>query len=290
MNDLDDDARDVRTRITLRDHDQLRRTLARIEAEGWDGPTGRGLLEFVRQDMIRRMVVALGLRGTAACEAEATGWAAAWEALNAPRLAEADLPWSLIHAAARHAVLGELLAARYATGVRRAWEIRNATRDSGCDPRVMPFDDLTGLIDVREDGVDGESGLLGAALDLIRGRLVDLGWEDIALDAVVDALLDGRLSVGPGGACAGWRPLSADVGVAPWRVRRLAVALLGAPLWPGMIARVVREGAGVLESRTGRAALESTVRRRWRSPLLQAERAAASTPTDRGTSPVGTPS
>ncbi|MCL3862052.1 hypothetical protein [Actinotalea sp. K2] len=290
MSDLDDDARDVRTRITLRDHDQLRRTLVRIEAEGWDGPTGRGLLEFVRQDMIRRMVVGLGLRGTAAYEAEATGWAAAWEALNAPRLAEAELPWSLVHAAARRAVLGELLAARYATGVRRAWEIRNATRGSGCDPRVVPVDDLTGITEGREATADGASGLLDAALSLLRDRLVELGWDDLALDAVVDALLDARLTVGSGGACTGWRPLSADIGVAPWRVRRLAVALLGGPQWPGMIARVVREGAGVLESRTGRAALESTVRRRWRSPLLQAERAAAVTPADRGTSTVRAPS
>lgn len=289
MNDLDDDARDVRTRITLRDHDQLRRALARIDAEGWDGPTGRGLLEFVRQDMIRRMVVGLGLRGTAASEAEGTGWAAAWEALNNPRLVEADLPWSLIHAAARHAVLGELLAARYATGVRRAWEIRNATRDSGCDPRVMPVDDLAELVATREGADDPAKGPLNTALGLIRRRLVELGWDDPALDAVVDALLDGRLSMGSGGACAGWRPLSADLGVAPWRVRRLAIALLGGPHWPGMIARVIREGAGVLESRTGRAALESTIRRGWRSPVLQAERAAESVPAEQGTSTVGTP-
>ena len=274
MTELDDDARDVRTRITLRDHVQLRRTLARIDEQGWDGPMGRNLLEFIRQDMIRPMIVAMGLRGTAAGEAEATGWAAAWEALSNPRLVEAELPWSLVHAAARHALLGELLAARYATGVHRAWRIRDAVRGSEFDPRVMPVDDLTELLEAPEDPGDRARGLLGAVLGLIRDRLVQLGWTAATVDVVIDAVLDARLTVGPGGACAGWRPLAAELGVAPWRVRRLAVALLGGPQWPGMIARVVREGAAALDSRTGRAALEATIHRGWRSPPLQAERAA----------------
>lgn len=54
MTELEDDARDVRTRITLRDHEQLRRTLDRINEQGWDGPTGRSLLEFIRQDIGER--------------------------------------------------------------------------------------------------------------------------------------------------------------------------------------------------------------------------------------------
>jgi len=213
MTELEDDARDVRTRITLRDHDQLRRTLARIDEQGWDGPTGRSLLEFIRQDMIRPMIVAMGLRGTAACEAEATGWAAAWEALCNPRLVEAEMPWSLVHAAARHALLGELLAARYASGVHRAWRIRDAVRGSEFDPRVMPVDDLTELLEAREDPADGARGLLDAVLGPIRERLVQLGWSAASVGVVVDAVLDARLTVGPDGACAGWRPLAAELGV-----------------------------------------------------------------------------
>jgi len=287
MTELEDDARDVRTRITLRDHDQLRRTLARIDEQGWDGPTGRSLLEFIRQDMIRPMIVAMGLRGTAACEAEATGWAAAWEALCNPRLVEAEMPWSLVHAAARHALLGELLAARYASGVHRAWRIRDAVRGSEFDPRVMPVDDLTELLEAREDPADGARGLLDAVLGPIRERLVQLGWSAASVGVVVDAVLDARLTVGPDGACAGWRPLAAELGVAPWRVRRLAVALLGGPQWPGMIARVVREGATALDTRTGRAALEATIHRGWRSPLLQAQRAAEPQPVSRPGSKAG---
>ncbi len=61
-----------------RDNAGLLRMLEQIADEGWDGPTGRRLLTFVRERLARPLAVGAGLRGLAASQAEASAWQVAW--------------------------------------------------------------------------------------------------------------------------------------------------------------------------------------------------------------------
>ncbi|MCB2177820.1 MAG: hypothetical protein KQH57_18575 [Actinomycetales bacterium] len=269
MTELDDDAREARTRITLRDHDQLRRTLRRVATEGWNGELGVVLMDFARHDVVRPMVIAMGVRGAAAGDAEAAAWAAAWEVLRDPRLLDAGEPWGVVRAAARHAIFGELIAARYACGARRGWRIWAQARKTGRSPEVEPAGDLLTLLE-DQVAADPTYELLDEVLPPVRRRLIGLGWSREVLDAVIDAIVDGRLGVEPDGACAGWRPLSAHLDLPPWQVRRLTLALLGGPCWPGLLQRVIRDGVTALDSADCLAALRTTVVRRMRSPESEA--------------------
>lgn len=269
MTELDDDAHEARTRITLRDHDQLRDALEAIADSGWNSPPATALMAFVRHDVVRPMVIAMGIRGAAAGDAEAAAWAAAWEVLRGPQVARVDEPWGLVRAAARHAVVGEVLAARYVCGARRGWRIWAQARRDGRGPRVEADGDLLSMLeDEPADEPKGEP--LKDVLTPIRERLVALGWSRAVIEVVVEAIADGRLGVEPDGSCAGWRPLSADLGLPPWQVRRLTVALLGGPRWPGLMQRVIRQGAGVLDEADCWIALRTTVVRRMRSPESEA--------------------
>ncbi len=96
-----------------RETGRLLADLAVIDVEGWGGPTGTALLDFVRDDLVRPLVLGTGLRDLAAWQAEATGWEAAWEALSHPSLPAAASPWGVVWTAVRRAVLGEVVTARY---------------------------------------------------------------------------------------------------------------------------------------------------------------------------------
>jgi len=50
-------------RASIRDNSELLSLLGRISDEGWDGPTGRPLLTFVRERLARPLAVGAGLRG-----------------------------------------------------------------------------------------------------------------------------------------------------------------------------------------------------------------------------------
>ena len=220
---------------------------------------------FARHDVVRPMVIAMGLRGKASGDAESAAWAAAWELLRDPSLLDAGEPWAVVRAAARHAVFGELIAERYACGVRRGWRIRATVRRGGAaDPRVEPVEDLLTLLET-EIAADPKKGLLDDVLPPICRRLVSLGWSRAVLTTVIDAIVDGRLAVEPDGACAGWRPLSAELDLPPWQIRRLTVALLGGPRWPGLMQRVIRQGAEALDCADCLVVLRSTVVRRQRT-------------------------
>src|SRR5665647_3953471 len=66
-----------RDRPSLLDH------LGIIDTEGWDGPAGTRLLQYLRTELVRPLTIHLGLRGAAASQAEATAWEAVWlEATN----------------------------------------------------------------------------------------------------------------------------------------------------------------------------------------------------------------
>lgn len=90
-----------------RSTDALLSRLAVIDLEGWSGPVGTELLEFIRTNMVRPLVVGVGLRGVLASQAEATAWEEAWAALDQPSLRCAAQPWGVVWATARRAALGE---------------------------------------------------------------------------------------------------------------------------------------------------------------------------------------
>lgn len=73
------DDNDVSAAAGLRDNGRLLAMLEQVADEGWDGPTGRRLLVFVRERLARPLAVGAGLRGLAAGQAEASAWPAAWE-------------------------------------------------------------------------------------------------------------------------------------------------------------------------------------------------------------------
>jgi hypothetical protein len=76
-----------------------------------------------------------------------------------------------------------------------------------------------------------------------------------------------------GWASAGWRTMAGALDLPPWQARRLCVALLGTATWPGLFARMLREGAAAWRSPAMRQALRCTRVRRLRSPVLTAIRA-----------------
>lgn len=255
--------------------------LAIIDAQGWDGPAGQRLLGHVRSRIVRPQVVAAGLRGPAADQAEATGWAAAWEVLSRPEIRAAASPWGLLWVAVRRAVLGEVVAAVHLAGVRNGWRAEHARQEysRGTDQQ-QPSDPPVSLAVLIEHGWEPaaqpiESGVeLGPMLEQVVAALVRAGWQPRSARAVVEgvavtAVRDGKSSA----EAVGWRPLARRLGLPPWQVRRVTVLLLGAPGWPGVIERMVVEGRHVLQQRGIGAAVRSTTLG-WQPPPPAAARSA----------------
>ncbi len=164
----------------------LRDALCRIDIEGWDGSTGRHLLQDVRRAVVVPVVRGSGLRGPAADQAEATGWAAAWDAMRRPTARTALNPGGMIWTAVRRAVAAE-------GAFTRNGEVGAAVAGS---PAIGPV----GTRSVhRPDGVaPPRPGVL--SLD----HLMDEGWQCAAagepspVDSgpVVTAVLDGLVEAG----------------------------------------------------------------------------------------------
>jgi len=70
------DAADVGSR------DGLHAALALVDAEGWDGLTGRSVLGYARVHVVRPVVRAVGFTGADLNFAKATGWGIAWKTLS----------------------------------------------------------------------------------------------------------------------------------------------------------------------------------------------------------------
>lgn len=240
--------------------------LAIIDAEGWDGPAGQRLLGHVRSRIVRPQVVAAGLRGPAADQAEATGWAAAWEVLSRPEIRAAASPWGLLWVAVRRAVLGEVVAAVHLAGVRNGWRAEHSRQECWRGTgQHQPSDPPVSLAVLIEHGWEPEaqpieSGVdLGPRLEQVVSALVRAGWQPRSARAVVEgvavtAVRDGKSSA----EAVGWRPLARRLGLPPWQVRRVTVLLLGAPGWPGLVERMTAEGCHILDDRGIAAALRST--------------------------------
>ena len=217
--------------------------------EGWEGDTARALLEFVREDLVRPLVIGLGMRGRVASQAESTGWAAAWRSLSSPSIADAPAPWGVVWSAVDRAVRGEMLATRYATSVRKAWDIHRELGALGMFEAVS-YEQLELDLEPAPPGDDLDEGIPVVAP--IREALLGVGWDEETLDGLLADILtdtaihpDGRRNV------AGWRPLARRWGLEPWRARRLVVALMGDGTWPGLIGSVYEQGLGALETPAG---------------------------------------
>ncbi|HET8971302.1 MAG TPA: hypothetical protein VFN19_09605 [Candidatus Nanopelagicales bacterium] len=202
-------------------HEDLLARLDRIEVEGWDGLTGTELLEYVRSNMVRIQVISAGLTGPAGEQAEATGWAIAWETLRSPGLRTADWPWSVLWVAVRRAVRGEWVAGAYLTSPRTAWDLRRTTGRYWRMPPPLSFDRLV------EDGYESATHLTGPAqpvLGEVVSLLVEVGWAPELAAQVVVRLAD-RAEPCQGTAISGWRQVAAELDLPPWKVRRVAKLL-----------------------------------------------------------------
>ena len=137
---------------TLDSRDGLLQELVAIEAAGWGSPAGESLLNYVRDHIVRPQVAAAGLRGPAADQAEATGWAVAWETLNRASIHTASSPWGVVWVAVRKAIAGERLAADYQASVRNSWRAENAPRTAEVRPGARSLDRSASACCSRKDG------------------------------------------------------------------------------------------------------------------------------------------
>ena len=255
------------TDAMLRDDRRLLDDLASIDSCGWEDPVGTALLTFIREDLVSPMVAAEGLRGLAAKQAEATGWKAAWELLCDPALREAVSPWGVVWTVVRRNVREEAMAARYCTGLHRAWRVR-VSGGTEPAPTVLSLDRFAEMgIEPTPAQVPGPSDALGDALEVIVQAMSDAGWDAGCASHLVRVLAQTPMHYADRAkVMVGWRPIAADLGLPPWRVRRTMVLLLGEPGWDGLLARVRSEGPGIFADVAVVAALRSTVVEWMRPP------------------------
>jgi hypothetical protein len=245
-------------RIT-RDRPGLLDALAAIDIEGWEGHTATALLHYVRTEIVRPLAINAGLRGAAASQAEATGWETAWVTLTKPSLRTAASPWGVLWQAARRAVLGEIVAAKYATEERRGRSLDAAAR-SGQGGPLVSLDALasTGWEPAHTDA-DAVAGMAWEDLLVQVDRaLVDVGWEPATASRIVDAVLCMPTTPDPRCTIVGWRLLAVELDLPPWQARRLALALRGTVTAPGLIPRLLTVGDDALRDGELRSALQAT--------------------------------
>ena len=251
----------MRARMTMRDNDRLRADLALVNEVGWEHPAATALLRFVREDLVRPLVIREGLRGLAAGQAEASGWAVAWETLRLPALGDASSPWGVVWTAVLREVRAEAVSARYCTAPGRAWQVRGPSGQPPTPPCIS-LDVLleTGAESAVASGSTNTASGLGGVLGVVVDAMCDVGWEAPVVTELVEAI--GGLSPEEVGATrrkGGWRRLAEQLELPPWQVRRVMVLLLGEPGWEGILERVKRDGPEVLGDVGVAAALRSTV-------------------------------
>ena len=264
---------------SIESRDGLLQELAIIETCGWETPAGERLLGYVRAHIVRPQVRAAGLRDAAAEQAEATGWAVAWETLSRPSIHTAGSPWGLLWVAVRKAIAGEKLAAQYQASVRNSWRAERARIEQVQAGLPHAFPRPLSLSLLLEEGWEPETEPwsctgLGRRLEAVIDGLVHAGWERRAAHAVVEGVALSAVRDGKATADAkGWRPLAARLGLPPWQVRRVTVLLLGAPGWPGAVERMAHDGCQVLKDTGMLAAMRSTTTNSCPPPPTAARRA-----------------
>jgi len=224
---------------------------------------------------VRPLVRIVGVGGLAAEQAEATGWATAWEVLRGPSLREAASPWGVVWVAVRRAILGEVVAGEYVTAPRAAWRIRPSTTTgtaaatdaggvsvggAGVVERPVSLDRLADRGYEPAAGVGTAQGYGAQVIDVIVSGFVEAGWCPVlARRVVVQIAATAPRTPGALGRACGWRHLAVEVGIAPWQARRATIVVLGGGGWPGLARRVHEEGPSVLGDRQVRRAIRSTL-------------------------------
>lgn len=229
--------------------EQVRTMLRRIEVEGWEGPSGRRLLEVARTGPVRAAVRRTGLTGPAAAQAEASAWAAAWDALQRPTARVAQRPLALAQVAAQRAAWAELTAARPGESHGVTVVSLEVELASGRELAAGP-----------QRGAAGTPDDPGRALGALQAALVAAGWPGPILREAIELLADHVQGGQPGRARVPWRWVALRLGLPEWRVRRLAVLVLGREQLPGLLALVAGQGADVLDAPAARDAIATTCR------------------------------
>jgi hypothetical protein len=255
----------------LKTADQLFAALARIDVEGWDGPTGQVVLEYARTKVVGPAVRAAGCTGAEVEYAEATGWAAAWDALRRRNLRNANSPWGVVNQAVRAAVINERMAEIYGTDARSAWRIQRFTTagarrargdwKSVADPAALRRP--VSLDTLLERGIEPtqivEADAPTLQLDPIVALLVRHGWDaQLAQAAVLHIAEHARPNPGGSPKAHGWPEMALDLGIHGWQARRVTVLLLGSGDWPGVVERLARGGESALTARDVEAAARAT--------------------------------
>jgi hypothetical protein len=244
--------------FVLHQRDELLQALERIDVEGWNGPTATALLQTVRADVVRSLVRIAGLRGLVASQAEASGWAMAWETLRRPSLRQADSPWGVLWVAVRRAVFGERLAAEYATNARTAYRL--CSRATGREALSMWSLDVVTAEGCEGFAVDLHPSETAGLLDHLADAFTRAGWPDGLARQLIHQIAVTAERPRPLDVASGWRHLAVEMGIHPWQARRAMVLILGSPGCAGLAERVLREGAHVLQSDDVRQALQGTLR------------------------------
>jgi hypothetical protein len=253
-----------------RDRDTLLQLLDVIDTEGWDGPTGTRLLDYVRHTVVRPLVVDVGLRGAAASQAEASGWQEVWVTLTSPTLRSAASPWGVIWKVARRTVLHEIVCARFATNPRRAWEMNNAlaaptarapvSLDAlarrGWEPEAPPDD-------------PHRSTRMPDVVRTVRDALVMVGWPADESERIIEDVLTDEVSTrGARWIAYGWRDMAQRLDIPAWQARRLVLVLRGSAERPGLLPRLLLSSGRPQLGPAIRGALLSTRHRARPSPVL----------------------
>jgi hypothetical protein len=259
-----------------RDRRGLLDVLEVIDAQGWDSEPGTALLAYARHELVRPLTIDVGLRGAAASQAEATAWEAVWLKLCDPYLRSARSPWGVVWQTARRAVLGEVLAARWATNWRRAWE-HDVEERAGRLSRPYWLGTLLATPDAFPAALPAHERIsntvVSDALDHAAGALADCGWSPGQAKEIVGEVAAMDVPLGRGATVIGWRPLATRLGLPPWQARRLTFVLRGSADRPGLLARLIREGPHVTAAPEVREALATTRNRTLPTPTRQVQNA-----------------
>ncbi|HEX3827272.1 MAG TPA: hypothetical protein VHV82_08375 [Sporichthyaceae bacterium] len=259
--------------------------LQRIDVEGWDGETGRLVLHYAMCNVVRPTVKGVGFTGAVAAFAEATGWAAAWEALSARRLRSAPSPWGVVTSAVRFAVLNERIAEAYGTDARSAWRVHRHNRCTTSGARrtrrvwtnvadasamAQPVS-LTPLLEAGYEppapSAAGSIETAGPFMIAITELLVSHGWRpEVAAAAVMHVAEHARPNPSGPPKAHGWRELALELRIPPWQARRVTVLLLGVPGWPGLVERIATGGPAALIGPEIEAAVQATCERTMGPP------------------------